>query len=66
MIAEAVAAGFYEPEFFPGKKFPRIQILTVKELLEGKELQYPRMAVTTFKKAERKRKCGEQEQGRLL
>ncbi len=65
MIAEAATAGFYEPEFFPGKKFPRIQILTVKELLEGKELQYPRMAVTTFKKAERKSKGREPEQGQL-
>lgn len=65
MIAEAATAGFYEPEFFPGKKFPRIQILTVNELLEGKELQYPRMAVTTFKKAERKSKGGEPEQRRM-
>lgn len=65
MIAEAAAAGFYEPEFFPGRKFPRIQVLTVKELLEGKELQYPRMAVGTFKKAERKSKGGNPEQRRI-
>lgn len=65
MIAEAAAAGFYEPEFFPGKKFPRIQVLTIKELLEGKELQYPRMAVATFKKAERKSKGGEPQQRRI-
>lgn len=56
MKTEAAAAGFYEPEFFPGKKYPRLQILTIKELLEGKELQYPKMAPTTFKKAEGKSK----------
>lgn len=62
MKKEALDAGFYEPEFFPGKKYPRLQILTIKELLEGKELQYPKMAPTTFKKAEKKsKKAGVQE-----
>lgn len=65
MRAEAAAAGFYEPELFPNMRFPKLQILTIKELLEGKELQYPRMAVATFKKAARKRKGGELEQRRI-
>ena len=63
MKKEAASAGFYEPEHFPGKKFPKLQILTIEELLSGKELQYPRLAPgATFKKAERKQKAkGDQE-----
>ena len=44
MNQEAIAAGFYEPEYFPGQQFPRVQILTIEELLNGKEAQYPRYA----------------------
>jgi len=60
MRKEALAAGFYEPEIFGGKqKYPRIQILTIKELLEeGKRLEMPRLAPPdTFKKAPRKEKA---------
>lgn len=64
MLEEAVTADFYEPERFPGYKYPRLQILTVRELLEGKEAQYPRMAPpATFKRAQRHRRTAEQ--GRL-
>ena len=56
MLKEASAAGFYVPKHFPGYKFPKLQILTIEELLAGKEAQYPRMNVATFKKAERLRK----------
>lgn len=38
MRAEAAAAGFYEAW---GKKFPRIQILTIGDLLAGATIQYP-------------------------
>lgn len=62
MKEDAASAGFYEPEFFPGTKYPRVQILTIEELLAGKELQYPKMAVGTFKKAERKSKNKQGEQ----
>ena len=56
MIAEAVSAGFYEPEHFPDLRFPRLQILTVEELLEGREAEYPRVApATTFRRAPRYR-----------
>jgi len=65
MKTETITAGFYEPEYFQGK-FPRVQILTVKELLEGKELQYPKMAVATFKKAEKKSKKEESKQTSIL
>ena len=56
MIEEAAASGFYEPEHFPEQRFPRLQILTIEELIDGRELQYPKMAAQTFKKAQRKTK----------
>ena len=66
MKEEAITSGFYEPEHLPGKHYPRLQILTIKELLNGKQLEYPRMAPeVTFKKAERKTKKKKSEQGRL-
>lgn len=57
MRKNAVSAGFYTSEAF-NQHFPKLQILTVNELLSGKELLYPRMAPATFKKAERKAKDG--------
>jgi site-specific DNA-methyltransferase (adenine-specific) len=63
MLKEAGAAGFYVPKHFPGYKFPRLQVLTVEELLGGGQAQYPRMNVATFKKAERQRKDGETQKG---
>ena len=63
MLQEAVTAGYYEPEHFPGYQYPRIQILTIRELLDGKEAQYPRMAPSaTFKRAQRHRKSIEDQQ----
>ncbi|MBI3666241.1 MAG: restriction endonuclease [Acidobacteria bacterium] len=55
MTREAAAAGFYEPPELPGR-YPRVQIRTVAELLEGKKLEYPQFYVDTFKRAERKTK----------
>ncbi len=40
MLTEAAAAGFYEPKDFPGR-YPRLQILTVAELLSGKGARIP-------------------------
>jgi site-specific DNA-methyltransferase (adenine-specific) len=56
MKVEAVKEGFYIPEHFPQDKFPRIQILTVEEILAGAGVLYPRSGDVTFKKAERKYK----------
>ncbi len=69
MLTEAAAAGFYEPpepgEKFlkvrpaPAKPYPRLQILTVAELLAGRKLEYPAGPAgrdETFAKAERKTK----------
>jgi hypothetical protein len=53
--AEAASAGFYHSEVM-GKDYPKVQVLTVKGLLEGTErLQIPQWAPDemTFKKAER-------------
>jgi len=67
MIEEAASAGFYEPEHWPGNYYPRIQILTIQELLHGKKVDYPQHApVATFKKAQRVRKANNKEQNRLL
>jgi site-specific DNA-methyltransferase (adenine-specific) len=57
MVKEAATAGFYEPEHLLGMSFPRLQILTIEELLTGKKLEYPRLAPNaTFKRAPRQRK----------
>lgn len=69
MWAEAAAAGLYAPESLPGQEYPRLQILTISDLLAGKELLYPRYApAATFKKAPRRRKgpAPEENQGQLL
>jgi len=54
MRAEAASASFYES---PGwrKRYPRLQILTVAELLEGKRIDYPpsQQVNVTFKRAPR-------------
>ncbi len=56
MKKEAATAGFYDPpRLLP--PVPRTQILTIKKLLAGRKLDYPRIDVPTFKKAPRKRKA---------
>jgi DNA modification methylase len=55
MLTEAAATGFYESKEFPGR-YPRLQVLTIAELLAGKKLEYPTHRVETFAKAERKTK----------
>lgn len=53
MLEEAVMAGTYEVSYAPGRKFPKIQILTVKELLIGKQLDIPVGAEPYHKKAKK-------------
>jgi site-specific DNA-methyltransferase (adenine-specific) len=62
MKIEAVSSGFYESEYF-SDKHPRIQILTIAELLSGKQLQYPRHKIETFKKAQRVSKATAEQGG---
>ncbi len=52
MRTEAASAGFYDSPF-SHKKHPRLQLLTISELLEGKGVDYPPSAQVnvTFKKA---------------
>ena len=56
MKQEAASAGFYES---PWGKHPRIQLLTVAELLAGKRIDYPRIGGVnvTFKAAPRVREA---------
>lgn len=52
MQRETITAGYYEQELY-GTKFPRIQIITVEELLEGRSLSRPHPAIfnVTFNQA---------------
>lgn len=50
MREEAASAGFYESPGW-GTRHPRIQLVTVKELLEGRILDYPHATSRTYKKA---------------
>lgn len=61
MKTEAATAGFYESAFW-GRKYPKIQLLTVAELLAGKKIEMPsiRQVGATFKKAP-KVKMGQKE-----
>ena len=63
MIEEAVSSGFYKSPF--GKQYPKIQILTIEELLNGKGIKRPSGGIAaidkTFKRAKKhKEKPGEQ------
>jgi site-specific DNA-methyltransferase (adenine-specific) len=51
------AAGFYETLY---GKYPKIQILTIRELFEGKQPQIPLVDASAFRKAP-KQKRGEQD-----
>jgi DNA modification methylase len=53
MREEAASAGFYRPEYplSPEERYPRIQILTVEDLLSGKNIEAPRFRNVTFKQA---------------
>ena len=63
METEATSAGFYEHKTNQ-QEYPRLQLRTVKELMEGKGIECPTSAASlddTFKKApESKKKHGEQ------
>ena len=48
MRTEAVKAGFYETLY---GKYPKIQILTIRELFEGKQPNIPLIDASAFKKA---------------
>lgn len=52
MIREAASSGFYKDPM--GKKYPRLQILTIEDLLKGEKIEYPSIREdVTLKKAQR-------------
>jgi adenine specific DNA methylase Mod len=63
MVTEAASGGFFKSEAWH-KDYPRLQLLTIEELLNGKEIQFPPSAQVniTFKKAPKAKgkKGGEQ------
>jgi site-specific DNA-methyltransferase (adenine-specific) len=50
MTKEAVDAGFFKSENFKDK-VSRVQILTIEQLLDGGQIEFPRLAEETFKQA---------------
>lgn len=60
MKTEAASAGFYETEISASHRvmhYPRLQIFTIEELLNGKYVEFPQWALeATIKKASRVRK----------
>jgi len=70
MKEKAASAGFYDTEIEVSRRkmsYPRIQIITIEELLDGKEIKYPEWSLdATLKKAERKKKNWGGEQILLL
>ncbi len=51
MITEAASAGFYKPPSYEGRSFPRIQILTIEEILAGRQIDFQPMRDATYKQA---------------
>ena len=63
MQVEAVSSGYYRSPL--GHNYPKIQILTIKELLEGKRISRPLEATgidATFRKAERHKEKSKQKE----
>ncbi|MHB0922573.1 MAG: DNA methyltransferase [Bellilinea sp.] len=61
MIKEAVSAGFFSSELWQ-RKYPRLQILSIEDLLNDKQIQMP-APYGTFKKAQRVKTRGGQQTG---
>jgi len=66
MKSEAASCGFYESPW--GKRYPRLQILTTSEILDGKGIKYPPSGQVnvTFKKAQRANKDKPTKSGSLF
>ena len=60
MRKEAASAGFYKSPW--GKQYPRIQLLTIEDLLGGKKIDYPESTDVTFKKAQRVKRAPREKQ----
>ncbi len=56
MTKEAAETGFYKDESaYDTGIYPRIQILTVEQLLSGAQVQYPQLLEATFKRVPKAR-----------
>ena len=64
MVTEAVTAGFYHSDTW-NKDFPKIQILTIEDLLADKTIDMPAWNIT-FKQAERVQSTQQDNQPKLL
>jgi len=54
MTQEAISSGYYKPLGIIGAiQCPKVQILTIEELLNGKKVQYPMHDDITFRRAEK-------------
>ena len=62
MRREAASAGFYKS---PWGNHPRIQLLTIEDLLDGKTVDYPQAADVTFKRAKRIKTGSSEKQNNL-
>jgi site-specific DNA-methyltransferase (adenine-specific) len=59
MLTEAIKEGFYETLY---GKYPKIQIITIAELFEGKKPSIPLVDSGAFKKAARESEGGSQDE----
>jgi site-specific DNA-methyltransferase (adenine-specific) len=55
MLKEAAEAGFYKGGPLDQLVYPRIQILTIQQVIDGRQPEYPARRDATFKKAPRSR-----------
>jgi site-specific DNA-methyltransferase (adenine-specific) len=67
MKAEAASGGFYESPGW-GEKYPKLQILTIEDLLEGKGIEMPPIGQVnvTFKKAPKSNRDSASQPGLVL
>ena len=59
MNDEAATAGFYTPEAYPDRHFPRVQIATIEDILNGNGPAIPQLGLSqspTFRRAPRQRR----------
>ena len=60
MNDEATSAGFYTPEAYPDRHFPRVQIATIEDILNGNGPAIPQLGLSqspTFRRAPRRRRA---------
>jgi hypothetical protein len=62
MKQESVISGVYHSEV-SGKDYPRVQIFTIRELLDGRRPSLPLLVLSTYQQAERvEKKAAEQQE----